>query len=340
MLRGELAQTGVRPFELYRDSKPVAELIATAFSDRLGPDGEVALAEMRRIARWGPLLWWLYWPGWGGGGVATGFVWVERGCVVGNVSLRRALGWGGFLIGNVAVHPDWQGRGIATALMKAALEAARARGGGWVGLEVWAGNQVAQQLYEHLGFREVGRTLRMLRPAALPWTGRPLLHPSLRRGRSRDSTGLFELVRAVVPELQRPLLELPRGAYGPGWGRALDPWPWGRREVWWVLEETGVIYGAVRALRKRGRRPDQIEVLVAPEHSGHLEAVLVQQGIASLRGARRKMVKTVLPSPTEPLIMALEAAGFQKSRVLVQMRLDLVQYIPVKSKTTNFMPLL
>ncbi len=66
MLRGELAQTGVRPFELYRDSKPVAELIAIAFSDGLGPDGEVALAEMRRIARWGPLLWWLYWPGWGG----------------------------------------------------------------------------------------------------------------------------------------------------------------------------------------------------------------------------------------------------------------------------------
>jgi ribosomal protein S18 acetylase RimI-like enzyme len=330
MLCGECAQTGVRPFNPYRDLRPVTELIAVAFSDKLGPDGQIALAEMRRIARWGPLLWWLYWPVWGRAGVAPGFVWVEQGRVVGNVSLRRALEWGGFFVGNVAVHPDWRRRGIARSLMEAALEAISARGGRWVGLEVRADNQAARWLYEHLGFEVVGKTLHMLRPAGLPWTASPPTHPSLRRGCSRDSASLIGLVHAAILERQRPLLELRVEDYKPGWERALDCWLEGRREVWWVVEENGVVFGAVRVLRERGRRPDRLEVLVKLGRSGHLEAVLVRQGVASLRGAPRKMVEIVLPSPTEPLVTALELAGFRKLRLLVQMRLDLVHYVPVK----------
>lgn len=329
-LRGMGAQNGVRPFDPYRDLRPVAELVAAAFGDRLDPASQVMLKKMCRGARWGPLLMWLYWLGWSGAAVAPGFVWVEEGRVVGNVSLRRAPGWGGFLIGNVAVHPNWQGRGIARALMEAALEGISARGGRWAGLEVRADNQQARRLYEHLGFREVGRTLHMLRPAGLPWVGNQTPHPSLRRGHSRDSVALIELVRAVIPESHRPLLKLPREDYQLGWERALDRWLEGRREVWWVVEEDGVVRGAVRALHERGRSPDRLEVLVAPEHDSCFEAVLVQQGVTSLRSASRKMVETVLPRPTEPLVAALETAGFQKLRLLVQMRLDLAHCIPVK----------
>lgn len=328
---GNRTQTGVRVFDPHRDLKSVADLIAVAFSGRLGPDGDIALAEMHRVARWGPLLSWLYWSGSSGAKVPPGFVWVEQGHVVGNVSLRRAVGWGGFFIGNMAVHPDWQGRGIASVLMKAALEAVSARGGRWVGLEVQADNQVARRLYEQLGFCEVGRTLHMLRPAGLLWAGNPPSHPALRRGRSRDSAALIELVQAVVPRPHRPLLELRKENYRPCWERALDRWLEGRREVWWVAEENAVLLGAVRALRERGRRPDLLEVLVSPGHSDCLETVLVQQGVASLGRASKKMVETVLPGPTDPLVAALESAGFQKLRVLVQMRLGLAKRIPVGS---------
>ncbi|NIV40353.1 MAG: GNAT family N-acetyltransferase [Anaerolineae bacterium] len=321
----------MRAFDPHRDLKPVADLIAVAFSGRLGPDGDIALAEMHRIARWGPLLSWLYWPGASGAKVPPGFVWVEQGRVVGNVSLRRAVGWGGFFIGNMAVHPDWQRRGIASFLMEAALEAVSARGGRWVGLEVQADNQVARRLYEQLSFCEVGRTLHMLRPAGLLWAGNPPFHPALRRGRSRDSADLIELVQAVVPRPHRPLLELRKENYRPGWERALDRWLEGRREAWWVAEENAVLLGAVRALRERGRRPDVLEVLVSPGCSDCLETVLVQRGLASLGRASRKMVETVLPGPTDPLVAALESAGFQKLRVLVQMRLGLSRRIPVRS---------
>ena len=74
-------------------------------------------------------------------------------------------------------------------------------------------------------------------------------------------------------------------------------------------------------------------MLVSPGHTGHLEATLVRKGMASLSAPQKvvkKMVETVLPSPVEPLVVALEAAGFQKQRVLVQMRLDLAQRISLK----------
>jgi GNAT superfamily N-acetyltransferase len=331
LLRGDQTKTGVRSFDPYRDLRPVTELIAIAFKDKLGPDGQIALAEMRRIARWGPLLWWLFWPGWSGGGVAPGFVWVEQGRVVGNVSLRRALGWGGFFIGNLAVHPDWRGRGIATALMRAALEAISERGGLWVALEVRADNEIARRLYDGLGFQDVGRTLHMLRPAGLPWTGSLPSSSSLRRGRNRDSAALIRLVRAVVSEPQRPLLELrKREDYRPGWERTLNCWLEGRREVWWVVEDGGTVRGAVRVLHERGSRPDRLELLVEPDQSGRFEATLLQRGLASLGGAPKKMVETVLPSTPEPLVAALEKAGFQRLRELVQMRLDLGYHVPVK----------
>ncbi len=324
MLRRNRTRAGVCPFDPFRDSRPVTELIAIAFRGRLGPDGEIALAEMRRAARWGPLLGWLYWPGGNGSGVPTGFVWVEQGRVLGNVSLRRALERGGFFIGNVAVHSDWQRRGIASTLMEAALGEISARGGRWVGLEVRADNQAARRIYERLGFREIGRTLCMLRPAGLPWAASSPSHPTLRRGRSGDATALLELMHTIVAISHRPLLERQKRDYRPGWERTLDYWLEGRRETWWVIEGSdGTIGGAVRALHERGRRPDRLEVLVASDYSGRIETTLVQQGIACLRGAFRKMVTIVLPGPGELLVTALEATGFQKVRVLVQMRLDL-----------------
>jgi ribosomal protein S18 acetylase RimI-like enzyme len=327
MIRRRRAQAHMRPFNPYRDTKQIAELMALAFGGRLGADGEIALAEMRRIARWGPLLWWLYWPGWDRSGVIPGFVWVEQGRVVGNVSLRRASQWNGFFIGNVAVHPDWRRRGLATSLMEAALEVVSSKGGHWAGLEVRADNLGARQLYERLGFRKVGTTLHMLRPAGLPWTSTPIHSATLRGGRVHDGAALVELVRDMIPAQQRALLELRKQDYRPGWERTLSHWLDGRREVWWVDEESGILRGAVRVLFERGRRPDQLEILVAPGHSGHVEAVLLQRGLASLHGAPRKMVNVVLPTPTQSLVAALEASGFQTSRRLVQMRLDLVQHI-------------
>jgi len=55
-------------------------------------------------------------------------------------------------ITNVAVHPDWRGRGLSHQLLLALLSAAKARGAVRATLEVRVGNRVAQSLYVRHGF--------------------------------------------------------------------------------------------------------------------------------------------------------------------------------------------
>ncbi|MGC8916231.1 MAG: ribosomal protein S18-alanine N-acetyltransferase [Thermoanaerobaculum sp.] len=60
----------------------------------------------------------------------------------------------------VATHPSYQGRGLATALLRAAQEEAERRRGASVTLEVRVSNRRAIELYRHLGYRIVGRRPR------------------------------------------------------------------------------------------------------------------------------------------------------------------------------------
>jgi GNAT superfamily N-acetyltransferase len=322
----------IRSFDPFRDVEAVVELIGAAFGDRLDPAGRATLARMRRFARGGPVLQWL-WLFLGRATAAPGLVWEDDGRIVGNVSLRRARSRGGYLIGNVVVHPDWRGQGIGTALMRAAIDMVSGRGAHWVGLEVRADNHVACQLYEGIGFREVGRTLYMLRPAGLPWERSNSLPGSVRRGSSRDADALVELMLAAIPGEHRGLLEVEEIDYRPSGKRALEHWFRGEREVWWVVDQGGAVYGAVRVVRKRGRYPNHIEILVRPEHEGRLETALVSQGIVSLKGSAKKPIEIQLPMPCVHSLTALEEEGFEKLRVLIQMKRSLRHRVSVNVRT-------
>lgn len=58
---------------------------------------------------------------------------------------------------SLAVHPQYRRRGIGTKLLCALLDAAVEQGCEWATLEVKASNRAAQHLYEHHGFRLLGR---------------------------------------------------------------------------------------------------------------------------------------------------------------------------------------
>jgi GNAT superfamily N-acetyltransferase len=62
-----------------------------------------------------------------------------------------------FWIHAVYVHPDGRGSGASSALLRAAMEWARAQGASRVALWVNGVNAHARRLYERLGFREAGR---------------------------------------------------------------------------------------------------------------------------------------------------------------------------------------
>jgi GNAT superfamily N-acetyltransferase len=59
----------------------------------------------------------------------------------------------------VAVDPDWQGRGVGSALFRKLIETARTMTPPIRRIELWtgAGNLGAQRLYQRLGFRIEGR---------------------------------------------------------------------------------------------------------------------------------------------------------------------------------------
>ena len=60
-------------------------------------------------------------------------------------------------VNNVAVHPDFRGRGIGEAMMRFVVDTVRAEGAAFITLEVRASNVAALSLYDKLGFGAMGR---------------------------------------------------------------------------------------------------------------------------------------------------------------------------------------
>ncbi|MBZ0296444.1 MAG: GNAT family N-acetyltransferase [Anaerolineae bacterium] len=147
---------GLRPVNLRTDLAPLADLIEMVFADSMDQSGRAAIREMRYLSRMGIGLSLL--PGMNDlvQGISLGYVWIADGKLVGNVSVYPAK-WPqapgkAWIIANVGVHPVYQGRGIATQLMRASMEMIRSRGGQYVILQVDSTNDVARHIYQHLGF--------------------------------------------------------------------------------------------------------------------------------------------------------------------------------------------
>ena len=134
-IRGAI-QSGIRPFDIARDLRPVAELIADAFTNELDPRGLAALREMRLMSHLSGLLKLLSRSTGEMDDVFSGFVWVEDGRIVGNVTVQRADKYGNrWQIANVAVARAFRGRGIARRLMEQALRHVAESDGRWAVLQ-------------------------------------------------------------------------------------------------------------------------------------------------------------------------------------------------------------
>jgi len=88
-------------------------------------------------------------------------------CVLVGEEAGEMLGYAGMhcaagecYVDNVAVFPEARRQGVGRKLMEALLQAAAARGGEFLSLEVRPSNLEALALYRGLGFREVGRRRR------------------------------------------------------------------------------------------------------------------------------------------------------------------------------------
>jgi GNAT superfamily N-acetyltransferase len=150
---------GLRPLDERRDLNAVADLVELCFSDSMDPDGRRYVRDLRLNARTAG-----FWQAMGAfsdphQNPYHGYIWEEDTRLVGNVSLFpfQTLGQRCYLIANVAVHPDYRGRGIGRALTSAAINFARGRNAQAAWLHVRDDNGPAVHIYQALGFIERAR---------------------------------------------------------------------------------------------------------------------------------------------------------------------------------------
>jgi ribosomal protein S18 acetylase RimI-like enzyme len=313
------SHSGLRPVNLTRDLGQIAALMELVFGPDMDPQSRSAMREMQLLAHSGPWLWLLASLNQVGEGFSPGFVWVEQGRVIGNVSVRRAGTRGeGWLIGNVAVHPDYRRRGIALALMQAALGLMHARGGRWAGLLVEHDNQAALRLYERMGFYRLG--------AVTTWQGRPpgtaaARQPALRRLRPDEWEAEYQLARNARPAPLKWMEPLSRSDFRAGWPRGLVNFLRGRREEHWVAAEGERLLAALRIRVSWAGDAHEIAIFVHPQVRGVYEASLLAHGLARLpRGARAVQVEH--PAGDTGAESALRDLGLTPVRTLVHMKLD------------------
>jgi len=322
-VRRQAAFSGVRPLDVTRDMGSVAIVLEEAFRGEMDPAGERIVREMRMMGRLGPLTPLLDWFAPISAGFMPGFVWVEDGRIVGNATLQRTPAWGqGWTIGNVAVLPEYRGRGIGRQLMETCLAHVRDRGGEWVALEVRADNAAARRLYLNLGFRQTGAVVQ-LRREAIPAAPRvdPPGNIRIRKPHAWEGWAIFSLAQSVVPQGVRWADPLRESEFILGWDRSLDLWLSGRREAWLVAEADGKIVGAIKAETHRNS-PAEGRLWLWAAAGSPLCAALLSAALNLRRLSYRSVVITH-PAVDVAALATLERFGFRTVRTLAHMKLDL-----------------
>ncbi|MBW7882431.1 MAG: GNAT family N-acetyltransferase [Caldilineaceae bacterium] len=320
----QVLETGIRPFDISRDLRAVAELISVAFANELDDRGSAALREMRAMSYFGNLLGILNRSTGEFNDLLNGFVWVDRGTVVGNITVQRADKYGSrWQIANVAVAPKYRGRGISRQLMEAAMEHAAQCGGLWVVLQVYAGNAVARRLYASMDFEEVGGTVE-LRAPRVPAMPKVKPHPFIKRFAPSDWRPLYELANHQLGAQAQWWRAIRRAEFQPSFEQQMGEWLWqavGRQTIFRRAIQVSPRFEAALILTaRRWHGEHQIQLWVRPEHYGVYEAPLVEWVLSTLQDYPRWPVRISLNTSHTAGVTLLEQYGFQQQQTLLTLR--------------------
>jgi ribosomal protein S18 acetylase RimI-like enzyme len=324
----KIVQSGIRPFDISRDLRPVAELISDAFADELDERGSAALREMRMMSHFGGVIDVLNRTTGEFDDFFGGFVWIEDNKVVGNITVQRADKYGNrWQIANVAVLRSYRGRGISRRLMEAALDCVREQGGKWVVLQVYAQNEIARTLYQHLGFEEVGgmTDLRLARtPARLPELGRIANFHSFS---VNDWQPIYELANNQLGAQAQWWRALRRADFQAPLDQQIGEWFWralGRRQVYRRCIQSSERFEAALLLQaQRWSSPHKVQFWTRPDNYGRYEEPLILWTLRTLQNYPRWPIHVQVSSGHEEALEALGRWGFEAARTLLTLRLEL-----------------
>ncbi|MCJ7623878.1 MAG: GNAT family N-acetyltransferase, partial [Anaerolineaceae bacterium] len=149
-----MTKTFIRKLNPQKDLLKAANLIELCFGIHLDDDGNKYLQQIRKAARDKKYIHWTRVKGESVSYPLHGFIWEENGIIAGNLSLIPFFwkqNWY-YLIANVAVHPDFRRRGIASQLTLNAINHIEKLGIKNIWLHVREDNYIATNLYKSLSF--------------------------------------------------------------------------------------------------------------------------------------------------------------------------------------------
>ncbi|MEZ4676012.1 MAG: GNAT family N-acetyltransferase [Caldilineaceae bacterium] len=318
------AESGIRPFDIGCDLRPVAELIADAFAHELDQRGSAALREMRVMSHVGALLKLLNRSTGEFDDIFGGFVWVDEGKVVGNVTVQKADSSGvRWQIANVAVAPSHRGRGISRQLMVRALDYIAESNGAWAVLQVYAQNQIARNLYQRLNFEEVGGSVD-LRLEKVPKVAELLPIPHFHTFAADQWQALYDLVNNQQSGQMQWWRPPRRVDFQITFEQLLAEWFWriiGRKKIYRRCIQSAQRFDAALILNAtRWRGLHQLQLWVQPEHYGRHEAQLFHWAMMTLQEYPRWPITLNVSAQHTAAIAVAQQYGFRELQTLLTMR--------------------
>ena len=317
---------GLRPVNLRTDLAPLADLIELAFADSMDNSGRAAIRELRTLSRVAPGLGALLNVNEVAQGIGLGYVWIEDGRLVGNTSvypahLPRSYG-SSWIIANVAVHPDYRGRGIARQLMLASMDMIRRRAQSvTVLLQVEDQNSVARHLYESLGFT-AERTFNIWRRSSTARIPAPQNAVYITHRRPDEWKAEYDLAERVRPNPQGGigwLRPLTTGLFRPSLFKLIgDLFNMRSLERLIIRTDTDRVLRASLWIESAfAANSIQLTLLVDPDYAGVYDDALLN--LAARRFGLRSALMIEHPADDILTNASLQKYAFSRQRSLVHM---------------------
>ena len=318
---------GLRPLDVGRDLRGVVTLLEQVFGRGMETELSEVAHDFQLLIYLSPFLWALERAFPQLGKLLYGYVWVEDGHIVGNVTITELARQRGFwVVSNVAVHPNYRRRGIGRAMLEAAIELATMRGGERVILEIERENLAAQELYRSLGFTKVGGiaylSLAKIGQVSPVSPGAGLCWERLGAGEGQEA---YALAKAAIPLKIQRLRPIRKGQFQISLLDRMTSWI-GNLAAGRDVHRLGLREGTklvallnIYALHSYGGK-HQLELFIHPDYEGRVEETLLEKGLEALKKYPQKGVTISLPlSQSE----AFKKHGFREVRTLEQSELRL-----------------